>query len=193
MNTLNKINTVDDLVILMDANNVFFDFYKKYQKQAFLQLIRKSTFKESFYKEFLLYIKENDHENLMSLLKLYPIGKLFSDDELNKLQIELYKLIDKIDNLKNIKELLILYFYPSNKNDKYNNIKFIDDKFKKILNYKYIQSGSGIGTILKDSIIKAYNSDSGKKLKEQLIKEGNVVASNAIKKASDKINNKLEK
>ncbi len=164
MNTLNKINTVDDLINLLYTNRIFFEFYKKYKTQAFLQLLKKESFKKSFNEMFIIIIATNDISGIKSFLKLYPIGTLSTDNELNKIQIYTYENINE-----NLNELLIEK-YPLQ-----------------------IQSGSGsgIGSKIGNVLLKAYNSEAGKQLSEQLIKESSNVASNTITKASTKINEKL--
>lgn len=107
-----NVKDVKSLVLMCSLNSQILGLCQNYSKQMFLSLMRNSSFRKSFYDTTEEFIKTNNFTALLSLMRWYPVGKLFPEhlSYMNVLQQELLKHTTQ----PYFKQIFQLLFYPSN-------------------------------------------------------------------------------
>lgn len=103
LNTLNKVDTLKDLVKLCNSSKQVKNFCNEYPGLYFYDLMKKKDFNNSYSSKLKHYIETDDLEKFRMILKFYPLGKFYNRkfDILNNLQKFAYTIGPNIDNFLN--------------------------------------------------------------------------------------------
>ncbi len=109
-----NVKDVKSLVLMCSLNKDMLSLCQNYSKQVFLTLMKNATFRKSFFNTSQNFIKTQNFKALLSLMKWYPVGKMFPHklNYMNLLQLELLNDTFKFSNC--FLTLFKLLFYPTN-------------------------------------------------------------------------------
>lgn len=107
-----NVNDVKSLVIMCSLNKEMLELCRNHSKQVFLFLMKNANFRKSFYNTLETFINTHNHSALLSLMKWYPVGKMFPEQYayMNMLQTELLKDTSQ----QGFSKLFVFLFYPTN-------------------------------------------------------------------------------
>lgn len=111
-----NVNDVKSLVLMCSIDKEMLHMCQKYSKHMFLSLTRNASFRRSFFTTTEQFITTNNFTALMSLMKFYPIGRMFPEqfNYMNEMQHAFIKDISTFVSQPFFATLFQLLFYPTN-------------------------------------------------------------------------------
>lgn len=113
---LKNVETVKDYLNVCSLNKSIKNMCETYKKSIFLNLIKKKEFRKDYYDKFDDYLSDYDTNNIINLLKIYPVGNFFENNKFNSYQIDFFESLKYKNhiNSKSIYEQGILHTYLIN-------------------------------------------------------------------------------
>lgn len=98
---LKNVSSVKDYLNVCSVNKSIKNICLVYKKSVFISLIQKKEFRKDFYNKFEQYLEDYNVDNIINILKIYPVGNFFKNEfsKFNTDQIQFYKFLNNKNHL----------------------------------------------------------------------------------------------